>query len=129
MAAVASVNTALLGARRNIANARATQSASSARPVLARSARGLTVRAADGASSARPVTLAVGCPIEPGRRSSDRIADPAATPESANRGPNPVTINQIDSPTRALPAPTVVRRTTADLRSPDPANPNPTRRR
>ena len=56
MAAVASVNTALLGARRNIANARATQSASSARPVLARSARGLTVRAADGASPRRSFT-------------------------------------------------------------------------
>ena len=54
MAAVASVNTALLGARPNIATARATQSASSARPVLARSARGPTVRAADGPSSARP---------------------------------------------------------------------------
>ena len=100
MAAVASVNTALLGARRNIANARATQSASSARPVLARSARGLTVRAADGASSARPVRLAVGCPIEPGRRSSDRIEDPAATPKSTNRGPNPVTIKR-KSPARA----------------------------
>ena len=92
MAAVASVNTALLGARRNIANARATQSASSARPAPVRSARGLTVRAADGASSARPVRLAVGCPIEPGRRSSDRIEDHAATPKSTNRGPNPVTI-------------------------------------
>lgn len=52
MAAVASVNTALLGARRNIANARS--ASSSAKPVLARSARNLTVRAADGASRARP---------------------------------------------------------------------------
>ena len=87
MAAVASVNTALLGARRNIANARATHCV--VRETGARALRPRPYRPRRRRSVQRPpVTLAVGCPIEPGRRSSDRIADPAATPESANRGPN-----------------------------------------
>jgi len=62
MAAVASVNTALLGARRNIANARS--ASSSAKPVLARSARNLTVRAADDAKEPRLVRAAKGLPVD-----------------------------------------------------------------
>jgi len=62
MAAVASVNTALLGARRNIANARV--ASSSAKPVLARSARNLTVRAADDAKEPRLVRAAKGLPVD-----------------------------------------------------------------